>query len=153
MLALIDVAKILLGTARGLRYLHGRKPVPIIHRDIKTENVLLSSDLSPKVCDLGEARSMAENKTMTSEYWRHLELHCMETNVPPRLKHTHLLIFPSLSLPTPPPPLSGWHQRIHGARGDEGRALRHSGGCLLVCSDGVLARRLADAIRQRSLGW
>lgn len=40
------------GTNRALAYLHGQK---IIHRDIKPSNILLSSDMSVKLCDFGLA--------------------------------------------------------------------------------------------------
>lgn len=59
------VLKILIGVARGLAYIHGQTPMPILHRDIKSENVLLTDDLTAKLADLGEARAMAENGAMT----------------------------------------------------------------------------------------
>ncbi|XP_059068807.1 G-type lectin S-receptor-like serine/threonine-protein kinase At2g19130 [Cryptomeria japonica] len=48
--------EIALGTARGLVYLHEECRDRIIHCDIKPENILLDSDLSPKVADFGLAK-------------------------------------------------------------------------------------------------
>lgn len=63
----LDIAmKILLGSARAFQYLHGMDPAPILHRDIKSENILLKKNYEPRVADLGEARVMAENRTMTT---------------------------------------------------------------------------------------
>ena len=59
------MAKILYRSAKAFKYLHGMEPLPILHRDIKSENILLTSELDPRVADLGEARVMAENRTMT----------------------------------------------------------------------------------------
>uniref|UniRef100_M4EI41 Protein kinase domain-containing protein n=1 Tax=Brassica campestris TaxID=3711 RepID=M4EI41_BRACM len=56
---------IILGTAEGLAYLHG-SPVRIIHRDIKTSNVLLDDQLNPKVADFGLARCLGTDKTHLS---------------------------------------------------------------------------------------
>ncbi|XP_028774947.1 cysteine-rich receptor-like protein kinase 2 [Neltuma alba] len=54
---------IILGTARGLVYLHEEFHVRIIHRDIKTNNILLDNDLQPKIADFGLARLLPEDKT------------------------------------------------------------------------------------------
>ena len=57
--------KILEGCARALEYLHAMDPAPILHRDIKSENILLTENLEPRLADLGEARTMSL-KTMTT---------------------------------------------------------------------------------------
>ena len=41
--------------ATGLCYLHGHRP-PIVHRDLSTNNVLLSSNMGAKISDLGVAK-------------------------------------------------------------------------------------------------
>ena len=40
------------GFANGMQYLHGKKP-PMIHRDIKSQNILLTIDWEIKLCDFG----------------------------------------------------------------------------------------------------
>ena len=42
--------------ARGLRYLHGHTPRAIIHRDLSSNNVLVSSNMVAKIGDLGTMR-------------------------------------------------------------------------------------------------
>ena len=60
-----STVKILEGCAHAFEYLHAMEPTPILHRDIKSENILLTEALDPRIADLGEARTMAHNKTMT----------------------------------------------------------------------------------------
>ncbi|KAK9924649.1 hypothetical protein M0R45_033003 [Rubus argutus] len=48
--------QIALGTARGLAYLHEKCIDCIIHCDIKPENILLDTELCPKVADFGLAK-------------------------------------------------------------------------------------------------
>ena len=45
---------ILLDVSHGLQYLHTQNP-PIIHRDLKDSNVLLTSDMKAKIVDFGES--------------------------------------------------------------------------------------------------
>jgi len=46
---------LLADVVRGLLYLHSRNP-PVVHRDLSSKNVLLTSSLVAKISDLGNAR-------------------------------------------------------------------------------------------------
>ncbi|KAK4746577.1 hypothetical protein SAY87_025614 [Trapa incisa] len=48
--------KIVMGTASGLHYLHKGCQRRIIHRDIKSSNILLTSDFEPQISDFGLAK-------------------------------------------------------------------------------------------------
>ncbi|KAI6691701.1 hypothetical protein NL676_028529 [Syzygium grande] len=57
---------ICLGIARGLAYLHEESRLRIVHRDVKASNILLDSDLTPKISDFGLAKLYDDKKTHIS---------------------------------------------------------------------------------------
>ncbi|KAK9713689.1 hypothetical protein RND81_06G044800 [Saponaria officinalis] len=52
--------KIALGLAKALGYLHHDCSPPIIHRDVKSTNILLDDEYEPKLADFGVARASDE---------------------------------------------------------------------------------------------
>ncbi|MBA0836299.1 hypothetical protein Goarm_008526, partial [Gossypium armourianum] len=57
---------IIVGTAKGLAYLHEEFHACIIHRDIKPSNILLDRDFQPKIADFGLVRLLPEDQTHLS---------------------------------------------------------------------------------------
>ncbi|KAJ3695576.1 hypothetical protein LUZ60_000953 [Juncus effusus] len=60
--------RIALGAANGLAYLHHDCSPRIIHRDVKSSNILLDNDYEAHLTDFGIAKSLCVSKTHTSTY-------------------------------------------------------------------------------------
>ncbi|KAM2606421.1 hypothetical protein TB2_035106 [Malus domestica] len=60
--------KILKGLAHALSYLHNDCSLPIVHRDVTVNNVLLDQDFEPRLSDFGTARLLSTN----SSNWTHI---------------------------------------------------------------------------------
>ena len=59
--------KIALDIARGLNYLHTLNP-PIIHRDLKSLNILISKKYTAKISDLGFSRTKEKTKRSMTNF-------------------------------------------------------------------------------------
>lgn len=69
--------KIALGAGRGVHYLHEEANPPVIHRDIKSNNILLDHRLNAKVADFG----LSKCKPMSEQDKSHLTTNVKGTMV------------------------------------------------------------------------
>ncbi|XP_062223140.1 probable serine/threonine-protein kinase At1g01540 [Phragmites australis] len=55
--------KIILGTAKGLMYLHEGLEPKVVHRDVKSSNILLNKHWNPKLSDFGLAKLLGSERS------------------------------------------------------------------------------------------
>nr|XP_020471784.1 mitogen-activated protein kinase kinase kinase MLT-like [Monopterus albus] len=51
--------------AKGIHYLHAEAPVKVIHRDLKSRNVVMTADKVLKICDFGASKFLSHTTHMT----------------------------------------------------------------------------------------
>ena len=58
--------QIAVGAAQGLHYMHHSCSPPIVHRDVKSSNILLDSEFNAKIADFGLAKMFKQGELATA---------------------------------------------------------------------------------------
>ncbi|KAF8665273.1 hypothetical protein AX16_000294 [Volvariella volvacea WC 439] len=67
-----EILQIFVDVCEGVAYMHNLRP-PLLHRDLKVENILQASPTSYKLCDFGSATTVAPRPPSTTQEIRALE--------------------------------------------------------------------------------
>ncbi|KAF7347258.1 Protein kinase domain-containing protein [Mycena venus] len=65
-----EILQIFVDVCEGVAYMHNSRP-PLLHRDLKVENILQSTATSFKLCDFGSATTVAPRPPATTQEIRH----------------------------------------------------------------------------------
>ncbi|KAK6264851.1 hypothetical protein SCA6_020285 [Theobroma cacao] len=93
--------RIALDVARGLEYLHHGAVPPVVHRDIKSSNILLDRSMKPRVADFGLSRQKANlHSSNVKGTFGYVDPECMSTLIFTKRSHVYsfgVLIFEIMS--------------------------------------------------------
>lgn len=67
LLTLKSSTQMALDCARGMAYLHGRSPLPVIHRDLKPGNLMLTTTRTLKIGDFGLSKTLSVRNKLPQE--------------------------------------------------------------------------------------
>ena len=122
-----------LDLARALRHLHESKPSPLLHRDVRAENVLVTRDWRAKLTGFSFTRAQAERQLVQTQVGTPFSYQDYLMSCCPYIEVRRALIsyqdYKMLLLT-----LAGGHAVLDSARDLRERAVQLQGGCLLLCT-------------------
>ncbi len=60
------IRRAMVGALQGLSFLHSHQPRAILHRDLKSANLLLTDSFDVKICDFGLAKLRLQSSLLSS---------------------------------------------------------------------------------------